>query len=103
MIVVSGFNVYPSQIEVVINDIEGVKQCVVVGIPHKYKMHVPKAFIVLRDEYKNKKNVVLKEIKDTCKKKLSVYSQPKEYEFRDSLTKTIMGKVDYKELEKDGE
>ena len=103
MIVVSGFNVYPSQIEAVINDIDGVKQCVVVGIPHKYKMHVPKAFIVLRDDYKNKKNVVLKEIKDACKKKLSVYSQPKEYEFRDSLPKTIMGKVDYKELEKDGE
>ena len=66
-------------------------------------MHVPKAFIVLRDDYKNKKNVVLKEIKDTCKKKLSVYSQPKEYEFRDSLPKTLYNKINYKELEKEEE
>lgn len=101
MIVVSGFNVYPSQIEEVIASHPDVKACTVIGIPHKYKMHVPKAFIVLRDDCEKSEIRVRHEIKEICKQKLSVYSQPKEYEFRDSLPKTLMNKVDYKKLEAD--
>ena len=98
MIVVSGFNVYPSSIEEVISKHELVDKVCVIGIPHKYKMHVPKAFIVLKSGVEPTAKIK-KEIIDLCKSALSVYSQPKYYEFRDSLPKTLYGKVNYKKLE----
>ena len=98
MIVVSGFNVYPAVIEEVISKHPGVKAVCVIGIPHPYKMHVPKAIIVLKKDYE--KDQVLRDLKELCQKELSVYSCPKEYEFRDNLPKTLYGKVDYKSLEK---
>ena len=100
MIVVSGFNVYPSNIEEVISKHPLVSKVCVIGIPHPYKMHVPKAIIVLKKGYKGD-NKIINEIKDLCKKELSVYSIPKEFEFRDDLPKTLYNKVDYKKLEKD--
>ena len=101
MIVVSGFNVYPASIEKVIASHPDVLQVCVIGIPHPYKMHVPKAIIVLKKEADQKK--VLNDLKELCKKELSVYSYPKEYEFRESLPKTLYGKIDYKNLEKEEE
>ncbi len=102
MIVVSGFNVYPSSIEEVIAKHESVDKVCVIGIPHQYKMHVPKAFIVLKKGIEPTAKIK-KEIIDMCKESLSVYSQPKYFEFRDSLPKTLYGKVDFKELEKEEE
>lgn len=102
MIVSSGFNVYPGQIEQVIEMHPDVAKCCVVGIPHPYKMHVPKAFIMLREGVKESSKIK-KEIKDLCKEHLAVYSVPKDYEFRDSLPKTLMNKIDYKKLEKEEE
>ena len=102
MIVVSGFNVYPSQIEEVISKHKDVDKVCVIGIPHQYKMHVPKAFVVLKKGIEPTAKIK-KEIIDMCKKELSVYSLPKYYDFRDSLPKTLYGKVDYKELEKQEE
>lgn len=99
MIVVSGFNVYPGQIEEVISTHPDVEVCSVIGIPHKYKIHVPKAFIVVKKDTKKSNVRIRHELIELCKKKLSVYSQPKEYEFLDKLPKTLMGKVDYKKLE----
>ena len=101
MIVVSGFNVYPSQIEEVIATHPAVKQVSVIGIPHKYKMSVPKAFIVLNEGVSDSEIRIKHEIKEICKEKLSIYSQPKEFEFRDSLPMTLMKKVDYKKLEEE--
>ncbi len=101
MIVVSGFNVYPAVIEEVINKHPGIDKVCVIGIPHPYKMHVPKAIMVLKDGYDKER--VLKDLKEMCQKELSVYSQPKEYEFRDDLPKTLYGKIDYKSLEKEEE
>ncbi len=101
MIIVSGFNVYPSQIEEVIASHPDVKKCSVIGVPHKYKMTVPKAFIVLKDNCDKSKIRVKHEIKQLCKKNLSVYSLPKEYEFRDNLPMTLMNKVDFKKLERE--
>ncbi len=101
MIVVSGFNVYPSQIEDVIASHPAVKQVSVIGIPHKYKMAVPKAYIVLNEDNQEPRSKVRAELKDLCKKKLSVYSQPKDYEFREELPKTLMNKIDYKKLEEE--
>ncbi len=100
MIVVSGFNVYPSQIEDVISKHPLVDKVCVIGIPHSYKMHVPKAIIVLKNNMEENPRII-SEIKDLCKDKLSVYSQPKEFEFRKELPKTLYGKIDYKYLEKE--
>ena len=98
MIVVSGFNVYPSSIEEAIAKHPLVDKACVIGIPHKYKMHVPKAFVVLKEGIEPTAKIK-KEIIDICKEALSINSLPKYYEFRDSLPKTLYNKVDYKKLE----
>lgn len=100
MIVVSGFNVYPSMIEETISKHQDVEKVCVIGIPHQYKMHVPKAFIVLKKGIEPTAKIK-KEIIDLCKEALSVYSLPKYYEFKEELPKTLYGKVDYKKLEQE--
>ena len=100
MIVVSGFNVYPAVIEQTLEKHPAVKKACVIGIPHPYKMHVPKAFLLLEEGYKD--NARLKrELKELCKKELSVYSIPKEFEVRKEFPKTLYSKIDYKALEKE--
>lgn len=100
MIITSGYNVYPSHIEEVIQSHPDVLQCSVVGMPHSYKQEVPKAFIVLRAGIKSslfKKN----EIKNYCKKNLAHYMCPYKYVFRKSLPRTRLGKVDFMSLQED--
>ena len=100
MIISSGYNVYPQHIENVIEEHEAVLNCSVIGIPHPYKVEVAKAYIVLKDEYKAKRSVK-KSIEDHCKKNLAKYSIPAEYEYREALPKTLIGKINYRELEKE--
>ena len=100
MIVVSGFNVYPVMIEKTIYKHKDVSKVCVIGVPHPYKVHVPKAFVVLKDGVKPS-NSIKKEIKELCKSELDVYSIPKEIEFRDKLPLTLYNKIDYKSLEKE--
>lgn len=100
MIISSGFNVYPAQIEQVIETHPAVMKCCVVGIPHPYKMQVPKAFIMLKDDVKESSKLK-KELKELCKENLAVYSVPREFEFRAELPKTLLNKMDYKKLEKE--
>ncbi len=100
LIVSSGFNIYPSQIEEVIARHPKVNQVCVIGIPHPYKMNVAKAIITLKDGIEPS-TIIKAEIRLLCKKNLAAYSQPKEYEFRDSLPKTLYNKIDYKLLEKE--
>ena len=102
MIVVSGFNVYPSMIEGVLESHKAINKACVIGIPHPYKMHVPKAFIVLNEGYKWNSSLE-KELKNLCKQELAVFSIPKEFEVRKELPKTLYNKVNYKELEKEEE
>ena len=98
LIIVSGYNVFPSHIEEVLERHEAVLSCCVVGIPHPYKVQVPKAYIVLNESYRN--NLKVKSsIKEYCEKNLAKYMIPKEFEYRESLPKTMIGKVDYKKLE----
>lgn len=99
MIVTSGYNVYPSHVEEVIESHPAVLQCTVVGVPHPYKQEVPKAFIVLKEGYIAM--FVKDDIKAYCKKKLSKYMIPSEFVFRKRLPKTKLGKVDFKTLQKD--
>ena len=98
MLIVSGYNVYPSHIENVLMKHPDVLNCGVIGIPHPYKVQVPKAYIVLKEGVKDRMKV-RGDIKDYCKKNLAAYMVPKEFEFRESLPKTLIGKVNYRELE----
>ena len=96
LIISSGYNIYPSHVEEVIEGHPSVLKCSVVGIPHPYKVEVPKAFIVLKNDYNPL--TVKASIKEYCKKNLASYAIPKEFEFRKSLPKTLIGKVDFKKL-----
>ena len=100
IIVSSGYNIYPSYIENIIMKHESVLSCTVIGIPHPYKGQVAKAYIVLKDGVEES-GKIKKEIQDLCKKNISKYSLPKEYEYRKSLPTTKVGKVAYTELEKE--
>lgn len=97
MIVSSGYNVYPQQIETVIEEHEAVLKCTVIGIPHPYKVQVAKAIIVLKNGFSDSWSVK-KSIKEHCEKNLSKFSLPYEYEYRKSLPRTLIGKVDLKKL-----
>ena len=100
MIISSGFNVYPNQIESVICEHEAVLNCTVIAIPHPYKQQVAKAFVVLKAGYSP--NIFTRNsIKEHCKKHLSKFALPYEYEFRKSLPKTLIGKVDFKKLQEE--
>ena len=102
MIVSSGFNVYPNQIENVILSHEAVLNCTVVGIPHPYKQQVAKAVIVLKSGV-SPSHAIKASIKELCEKNLAKFSQPYEYEFRKSLPKTLIGKVDFRKLQEEDE
>lgn len=98
MLIVSGYNVYPSHIEDVLLKHEYVSSCGVIGIPHPYKVQVPKAFIVLKSGIKPTTRVK-REIFEYCQKNLAKYMIPKEFDYRESLPKTMIGKINYRELE----
>ena len=100
IIISNGYNLYPSYIETIINSHPDVFTSTVIGIPHPKKVQVAKAFIVLKDGIKPSKDVE-KSIRLYCEKNLARYSLPAVYEFRDSLPKTLVGKVAYRELEKE--
>lgn len=100
IIISNGYNLYPSYIETIINSHPDVFTSTVIGIPHPKKVQVAKAFIVLKDGVKPSKEVE-KSIKLHCEKNLARYSLPAVYEFRESLPKTLVGKVAYRELEKE--
>ncbi len=100
VIISSGFNVYPSAIEEVIERHPDVSKCCVISIPHEYKMHVPKAYIILK-EGKSDSYKFRMEIKKLCKDNLAAYSQVKNIEIVDSLPKTLYNKFDYVKLEKE--
>ena len=99
LIITSGYNVFPSHIEEVIENHPAVLQCSVVGIPHPYKQEVPKAFIVLKEGFHG--FFIKSEIKEYCKKNLAKYMIPYEFVFRKKLPKTKLGKVDFQKLQSD--
>lgn len=100
MMITSGFNVYPTQIESVVEQLDFVEKCVVVSVPHPYKKEVAKAFIVLKNG-KPKNLETENEIREFCKKKLMHYSVPYKYEFVDLLPKTAYNKIDFMKLQKE--
>lgn len=99
MIITNGYNVYPIELEDIINKCKYVDTCTVVGIPHKIKSQTPKAVIVLKQGVENTMEI-REEIRRYCYKNIAKYAVPTEYEFRDTLPKTAVGKVAYRDLEK---
>jgi long-chain acyl-CoA synthetase len=88
MILVSGFNVYPNELEGVIAMHPGVLECAVIGVPDEHSGEAVKAFIVRKDP-----NLTTEQVMDYCKKELTGYKKPKYVEFRDELPKTNVGKI----------
>ncbi|WP_024880492.1 AMP-binding protein [Methylosinus sp. LW3] len=88
MILVSGFNVYPNEVENVLTRHPKVSEAAVIGIPDPHSGEAPLAFIVPRDP-----SVTGKELHDFCRETLTHYKAPRHFEFRDSLPKTNVGKV----------
>ena len=100
MIISSGYNIYPTHLESIINSHEGVLTSTVIGIDHHYKGQVPKAFIVLKPGYKAGKKIE-KEIRALLERNVPIYALPAAYEFRDKLPQTLVGKVAFKKLEEE--
>ena len=88
MIIISGFKVFPKEVEEVLYSIKGVVEAVVVGVNHPSKGQIVKAFVV-----KNDPNLTENDIIKECKNKLSQYKIPREIQFVDSLPKNQAGKI----------
>lgn len=88
MILVSGFNVYPNEVENVIARIPGVKECAVLGVPNERTGELVKAFIV-----RDNPDLTEQEIVKICREHLTSYKIPRQVEFRDELPKTNVGKI----------
>lgn len=100
MIITSGYNVYPSQIENILDGYEAIQMSCVIGVPDPYKMQKVKAFVMLKPGYE-KSEKTKEEILLYCKKNIAKYAMPYDIEFRDSLPKTLVGKVAYRVLEEE--
>lgn len=102
MIITSGYNVYPSQLENVLEGCEAVRLACIIGVPDPYKMQKIKAFVVLKEGYEpNQQTRDL--IMAYCKKNIAKYALPYEIEFREDLPTTLVGKVAYRVLEEEEE
>ena len=88
MILVSGFNVYPNEIENVVVEMDGVLEAAAIGKPDEKSGEVVKLFVVRTDP-----NVTEQDVIDYCRKNLTNYKRPREVEFRDELPKTNVGKI----------
>jgi long-chain acyl-CoA synthetase len=88
MILVSGFNVYPNEIEQVVAMHPGVLEVAAIGVPDEHSGEVPKIFVVKRDPQLTEHDLL-----EHCKKELTGYKRPKYVEFRSELPKTNVGKI----------
>ena len=93
MILVSGFNVYPNEIEDIVASHPGVLESAAVGVPDKKSGEVVKLFVVKKHNYLTEKEII-----DFCRKSLTAYKVPKVVEFRNELPKTNVGKILRREL-----
>ena len=100
MIVSSGYNIYPVEMENILDACEMVHMSCVIGVPDPYRMQKVKAFIVLKPGYEPTEET-RKEILKYCKKNIAKYALPYDMEFRDSLPTTMVGKVAYRLLEEE--
>ncbi|MBT8081350.1 MAG: AMP-binding protein, partial [Gammaproteobacteria bacterium] len=88
MILVSGFNVYPNEIENVVVELDGILEAAAIGMPDERSGEVVKIFAVRKDD-----TITERDVLDYCKKNLTGYKRPRAVEFRDELPKTNVGKI----------
>ena len=96
MILVSGFNVYPNEIEGVVVEMDGILEAAAIGIPNERSGEIVKLYVVKNDE-----SVTADDIMRYCRENLTGYKVPKEIEFRDDLPKTNVGKILRRALRED--
>ncbi len=100
MIISSGYNIYPAQIENILDAHEYVQMSCVIGVPDTYKMQKVKAFVKLaqgvpaNDETKE-------ELMEYCRRQIAKYAMPYDIEFKEDMPKTLVGKVAYRRLEEE--
>ena len=100
MIISSGYNVYPGQIENILDANDMVQMSCVIGVPDAYKMQKVKAFVMLKpgvEANEGTRDALL----GYCRKHVAKYAMPYDIEFRDELPKTLVGKVAYRVLEEE--
>ena len=100
MIVTNGYNVYPSQLENILEGHEYVHLSCVIGVKDPIKMQRVKAFVVLKPGYVPTE-ACKQELMDYCRKHIAKYAMPSDIEFREELPKTLVGKVAYRVLEEE--
>jgi long-chain acyl-CoA synthetase len=88
MILVSGFNVYPNEVENVVVEIDGILEAAAIGIPDERSGEAVKIFAVRKDD-----SVTEQDILDYCRENLTGYKRPRTVEFREELPKTNVGKI----------
>jgi len=100
MIITSGYNVYPAQLENILDAHDDVLMSCVIGVPDSYKMQKVKAFVTLKPGVA-KTDEVKESIMAHCRKYMAKYALPYDIEFRDDMPKTLVGKVAYRILEEE--
>ncbi|MBE6151780.1 MAG: acyl--CoA ligase [Firmicutes bacterium] len=96
-----GFKVFPSRIEKVISSYPAVESCKVIGIQdcNHSQGKLPKVHIVLKEEYREDEDIIIRELEKLCMEQLPEYMQPVAYQVRDIMPLTSVGKIDYLALE----
>lgn len=100
MIITSGYNVYPSQVENVLDSFPDIDYSCVIGVPDEHKMQRIRAYVVLKKGVRPS-DVEKERIIEHCKLYLAGYAKPKEIIFRDELPRTLVGKVAFHVLEEE--
>ena len=100
MIISSGYNVYPGQIENILDANDMVQMSCVIGVPDAYKMQKVKAFVMLKPGVEAS-DATREALLGYCRKHVAKYAMPYDIEFRDELPKTLVGKVAYRVLEEE--
>ncbi len=100
MIITSGYNVYPAQLENILDAHEKVQMSCIIGVPDSYKMHKVKAFVMLKPGVAPS-DEVKEELLAYCRRHIAKYAMPYDIEFRAELPKTLVGKVAYRKLEEE--
>ena len=100
MIITSGYNVYPAQIENILDAHEAVQMSCVIGVKDPYRIQSVKAFVKLAEGVEPSE-AVKQELLNHCKKHVAKYAMPRDIEFREEMPKTLVGKVAYRVLEEE--
>ena len=98
MIITSGYNVYPAQLENILEAHEAVQRCCIIGVPDSSKMQKVKAFVMLKPGFPATEETK-QSILAHCRKNIAKYAMPYDVEFRENLPTTLVGKVAYRVLE----